>query len=167
MLADSTTTALLAPIAHTIVLADLRPTLHSCTESVHDRARRLSPTRTLALRAPLPCGQALHTLQFDRYFTPCSHGPFVGGALFRFVPFVVTSAPTFSVSSTSSYSSRATLTSGHQNDVLNAMRSARPESGRKRRRLAAEIFCQILRDILPSRSPDRNFRPGLARLRRA
>jgi hypothetical protein len=23
-------------------------------------------------------------LHFDRYFTPCSHGPFVGGALFRF-----------------------------------------------------------------------------------
>ena len=33
-----------------------------------------------------PCGQALHTLQFDGYFTPCSHGPFVLEALFRFVP---------------------------------------------------------------------------------
>jgi hypothetical protein len=46
-------------------------------------------------------------LQFERFFTPCSHGPFVQGALFRFVPFFVsnsssgTSTPTSTSSSTS------------------------------------------------------------------
>ena len=40
-----------------------------CTESADDRADK-------------PC-----TLQFERFFTPCSHGPFVRGALFRFAPF--------------------------------------------------------------------------------
>ena len=30
-----------------------------------------------------PWGQPLHTLHCDRYFSPCSHGPFAGGALFR------------------------------------------------------------------------------------
>ena len=31
----------------------------------------------------------MHTVQIERLFTPCSHGPFVRGAIFRFVPFVV------------------------------------------------------------------------------
>ena len=81
----------------------------------------------------------MHTLQFDRYFTPCSHGPFVRGALFRFVPFFVTSSSPPSVSSTSPYSSRVTLTFGRQIVVLIAVRSARPEvdpkwSGNEHRR---------------------------------
>ena len=48
-----------------------------------------------------PCGQALHTLHFDRYFTLCSHGPFVGGPLFRFVPLLDASSVTHTSTSTS------------------------------------------------------------------
>tara|TARA_B100000405_G_scaffold78344_1_gene54297 strand:+ start:168 stop:365 length:198 start_codon:yes stop_codon:yes gene_type:complete len=45
-------------------------------------------------------------LQFDRYFTPCSHGPFVAGAFFRFAPFRVASS---SVTLTSTPSSAGSL----------------------------------------------------------
>ena len=66
-------------------------------KSAHDRARRLhDPPHSLHRARRRPCGQALHTLHAERYFTPCSHGPFVGGALFRFVPFVVDSSLRFS-----------------------------------------------------------------------
>jgi hypothetical protein len=34
----------------------------------------------------------MHTLQIERFFTPCSHGPKCLGAIFRFVPFVVDSS---------------------------------------------------------------------------
>jgi len=47
-------------------------------------------------------------LHCERYFTPCSHGPFVGGALFRFVPFTVSN----SSSCTSALDSTSTTTSG-------------------------------------------------------
>ena len=53
-------------------------------------------------RRLFPCGQALHTLHFDRGFTPCSHGPFGGGPLFRFVPWF---APSPSSASTSAFTS--------------------------------------------------------------
>ena len=65
-----------------------------------------APPHSLHIRRHFPCGQALHTLHCDRYFTPCSHGPFVGGALFLFVPFFLAS---FSSSSLSDPSSSATL----------------------------------------------------------
>ena len=61
----------------------------------------LRPTALLALSADFPCGQALHTLHFDRYFTPCSHGPFVLWALFRFVPLLDASSVTPTSTSTS------------------------------------------------------------------
>ena len=87
--------------------------------SLHVERRRLcsqidAPPHSLHRERWRPCGQALHTLHFDRYFTPCSHGPFVGGALFRFVPFFVNSPPPLSVSSTSPSSLRVTLTFGRQ-----------------------------------------------------
>ena len=46
-----------------------------------------APPHSLHLERTRPCGHAPHTLQFERFFTPCSHGPFVRGALFRFAPF--------------------------------------------------------------------------------
>jgi hypothetical protein len=60
-------------------------------------------------------------LQFERYFTPCSHGPlgyFVGGALFRFVPFVVDSSLDVSVFSASPTFGTAILTLGLQTVVI-------------------------------------------------
>ena len=65
-----------------------------------------------------PCGQALHTLQFERYFTPCSHGPWCFGALFRFVPFVVNSSLDVSVFSASPTFGTAILTLGLQTVVI-------------------------------------------------
>jgi hypothetical protein len=35
-------------------------------------------------------------MHLERHFTPCGHDPFVGGALFRFVPFLVNSSLQFS-----------------------------------------------------------------------
>ena len=66
-------------------------------------------------------------MQFERYFTPCSHGPFVGGALFRFVPFLVNSSLDVSVFSASSTSGTSILTLGLQTVVIPSARSARPE----------------------------------------
>ena len=60
----------------------------------------------------------MHTLQFERYFTPCSHGPFVGGALFRFVPFLVESSLDVSVFSASPTSGTSILTRGRQTVVI-------------------------------------------------
>ena len=65
-----------------------------------------------------PCGQALHALQFERFFTPCSHGPFVGGALFRFVPFLLNSSLDVSVFSASPTSGTSILTRGRQTVVI-------------------------------------------------
>ena len=105
----------------------LSPHRTPCTESAGDRARRMSPHRT-------PCTESAGDradkrctpLYFDRCFTPCSHGPFVGGALFRFVPFFVASSPSLSVSSTSPYSLRVTLTFGRQIVVDTSASGARP-----------------------------------------
>ena len=70
------------------------------------------PPHSLHLSRRRPCGQALHTLHCERYLTPCSHGPFVVGALFRFAPFpsegVVPSSPFIPSSSAGG----STLTSG-------------------------------------------------------
>jgi len=65
-----------------------------------------------------PCGQALHTLHHERYFTPCAHGPFVGGALFRFLPFVVDSSLRFSSASAPSIPGTAILTFGRHTVVI-------------------------------------------------
>ena len=72
----------------------------------------------------------MHTLHFDRGFTPCSHGPFVRGALFLFVPFFVISS-----SSLSDPSISATL-------------------ARSRPRLGRQIV-----DIFPARSSDFSSSP--------
>ena len=56
----------------------------------------------------------MHTLQFERGFTPCSHGPKCLGAYFRFVPFLVNSSLRVSLSSTSPTSGTSILTFGLQ-----------------------------------------------------
>ena len=60
----------------------------------------------------------MHTLHFERCFTPCSHGPFVGGALFRFVAFVVDSSLDVSVFSASPAFGTGILTLGLQTVVI-------------------------------------------------
>jgi len=57
-------------------------------------------------------------LHLERFFTPCSHGPFVGGALFRFVPFLVNSSFRVSLSSTSPAFRTSILTLGLQTVVI-------------------------------------------------
>jgi hypothetical protein len=57
-------------------------------------------------------------LHFERGFTPCSQGPFVGGALFRFVPFVVDSSLDVSVFSASPTFGTSILTLGLQTVVI-------------------------------------------------
>jgi hypothetical protein len=57
-------------------------------------------------------------LQFERYFTPCLHGPFVGGALFRFVPFLLNSSLDVSVFSASPTFGTSILTLGRQTVVI-------------------------------------------------
>jgi len=57
-------------------------------------------------------------LHAERFFTPCSHGPFVGGALFRFVPFVVNSSLRFSSTLAPSISGTAILTRGRHTVVV-------------------------------------------------
>ena len=69
-----------------------------------------------------PCGQALHTLQCERYFTPCSHGPFVGGALFRFTPFFVSNSGTSTSPSASSMFGTSILTIGRRTVVITPAR---------------------------------------------
>ena len=102
-----------------------------CTQSADGRARRLRTHRT-------PCIDGA-TSRGDKHRTPCiatdtspraSHGPFVGGAPFRFVPCFATSSPPLSVSSTSPSSSRVTLTFGRQIDGIppRTPRSAAPDT---------------------------------------
>ena len=58
-----------------------------CTDCAYDRARRLLTTALLALIAPTTVRTSATHLAPRACFTPCSHGPFVRGALFRFAPF--------------------------------------------------------------------------------
>ena len=75
----------------------------------------------------------MHTLQFERYLTPCSHGPWCFGALFLFVPFLGNSSFDVSVFSASPTSGTAILTLGLQIVVvIPSARSARPEVRLKR-----------------------------------
>ena len=57
-------------------------------------------------------------MHFERYFTPCSHGPWCFGALFRFVPFLVNSSLRVSVFSASPTSGTSILTRGLQTVVI-------------------------------------------------
>jgi hypothetical protein len=57
-------------------------------------------------------------LHFERYFSPCSHGPFVGGALFRFVAFVVDASLRCSSTLAPSISGTAILTLGRHTVVV-------------------------------------------------
>ena len=59
----------------------------------------------------------MHTLHAERGFTPCSHGPWCLGALFRFVPFVVNSSLDVSVFSASPTPGTSILTRGLQTVV--------------------------------------------------
>jgi hypothetical protein len=61
-------------------------------------------------------------LHAERFFTPCSHGPLVGGALFRFVLFVVDSSPRFSSTSAPSMFGTGILTFGRHTVVIPLMR---------------------------------------------
>ena len=112
--------------------------------SLHAERRRpclqiSDPPHSLHRLRHFPCGQALHTLHFDRYFTPCSHGPFVRGALFRFVPCFVNSSPPLSVSSTSPSSSRVTLTFGRQIAGIPSRAPSKCPAGRRRLKLTFVI----------------------------
>jgi hypothetical protein len=69
-----------------------------------------------------PCGQALHTLQWERYFTPCSHGPFVGGARLRFTPFFVSNSGASTSPSASSMFGTSILTIGRRTVVITPAR---------------------------------------------
>jgi hypothetical protein len=62
-------------------------------------------------------------LHVERYFTPCSHGPFVLGALFRFVPFVVDSSLRFSSTLAPSISGTGILTFGRHTVVVILLRA--------------------------------------------
>ena len=57
-------------------------------------------------------------MHFERYFTPCSHGPWCLGAIFRFVPLVVNSSLDVAVLSASPTSGTAILTFGLQTVVI-------------------------------------------------
>jgi hypothetical protein len=57
-------------------------------------------------------------LHFERFFTPCSHGPKCFGAIFRFVPLVVNSSLRFSSTSAPSISGTAILTRGRHTVVV-------------------------------------------------
>ena len=66
-------------------------------------------------------------MQFERYFTPCSHGPWCFGAIFRFVPFLLNSSLDVSVFSTSPTLGTSILTIGLQTVVvIPSARSPRP-----------------------------------------
>jgi selenoprotein S len=67
-------------------------------------------------------------LHAERFFTPCSHGPFVGGALFRFVPFLVDSSLDVSVFSASPTFGTAILTLGLQTVVIPIREVGAPRS---------------------------------------
>jgi hypothetical protein len=67
-------------------------------------------------------------LHFERYFTPCSHGPWCFGALFRFVPLVVNSSLDVSVFSASPTSGTSILTLGLQIVVVIPAREVGPRS---------------------------------------
>ena len=90
------------------------------------------PPHSLHRERRRPCGQALHTLQFDRYFTPCSHGPFVGGALFRFVPLL--DAPSANPTSTST-SGSGPLTFGRQIAGIHPRAPSKCPAGRETKRI--------------------------------
>ena len=87
-----------------------------------------APPHTLHTERRRPCGQAPHTLHFERGFTPCSHGPKCFGALFRFVPLFVNSSLHFSLTSTSLTFTTLILTRGRQIVVIPIASSARPRS---------------------------------------
>jgi hypothetical protein len=57
-------------------------------------------------------------LHDERYFTPCSHGPWCFGAIFRFVPFLVNSSLDVSVFSASPTPGTSILTRGLQTVVI-------------------------------------------------
>ena len=70
----------------------------------------------------------MHTLQFERCFTPCSHGPRCIGAIFRFVPLVVNPSLDVSVFSASPTSGTSILTLGLQTVVIPIREVGAPRS---------------------------------------
>ncbi|MDA9081140.1 hypothetical protein N9M16_06945 [Candidatus Dependentiae bacterium] len=75
----------------------------------------------------------------ERFFTPCSQGPFVGGALFRFVPFVFNSSLRFSSTSAPSMFGTAIVTFGRHIVVIPLMR---PVEWNARERRNSAPACQ-------------------------
>jgi hypothetical protein len=67
-------------------------------------------------------------LQFERYFIPCSHGPWCLGAIFRFVPFLVNSSLDVSVFSASPTFGTGILTLGFQTVVIPIREVGAPRS---------------------------------------
>ena len=83
----------------------------------------------------------------ERFFTPCSHGPYCLGALFRFVPFFVDSSLDGSVFSASPTFGTSILTLGLQTVVIPIREVGAPRS---------EIRCCLSREQEVARSPS-NF----------